>query len=98
MRRGGGGIGGVGSVRAEHEQRKEMTLTRGPDVPARGESAGSCAGLRWARPRGERGGCAAGPVQERGVGEGRLSRAAHERERGGWATEENRPTGQAGQK
>ena len=81
-----------------NEQRKDMTLTHGLDVSARGESAGSYSRLRWARPRGERGSCATGPVQERGVGEGRLSRAAHERERGGWATEENRPTGQAGQK
>ena len=73
-RRGGGVIGGIGSVRAGHEQRKEMNLTRGPDVSARGESMGSYAGLRWARPRGER-----------GTGEGRPSGAAQERERGGWA-------------
>ena len=62
-----------------------MTLTCGPNMSARGVSTGGCARLRWARPQGERGGYAAGPVQEWGAGEGRPSGAAQELERGGWA-------------
>ena len=44
-RRGGGGISDVGSVHAGHKLRKEMTLTRGPNMSAREESTGGCAGV-----------------------------------------------------